>query len=71
MRDLNFNKNCDDGLKAGQAHQGTMMSNSNDAQVVPSGPMTRAHAKKLRESFQVLLQDVQAQVGYARPIQGP
>ena len=43
---------------------------SNSVQVVSSGLMTKARAKKLKESMQALVCDVQDQVGHANDIPG-
>nr|XP_027063881.1 uncharacterized protein LOC113690241 [Coffea arabica] len=37
---------------------------------VPLGPVTRAHAKKMKEALQLLVQAVQAQVERPGPIEG-
>mgnify|MGYP004726152497 CR=1 FL=1 len=48
----------DGGSMAVQTPQGSKASSSSDAQVVPSGPMTRARAKKFRESFEGIVREV-------------
>ena len=53
-----------------QALYGTMVSSSSNDQLVLHGLMTRACAKKFRDSFQALVQDVQALIGDTRGIQG-
>ena len=51
-----------------QMPQGSKASSSRNVQLVPSGPMIRARAKKFRESFQALVCDVQTEVGNPRGI---
>ena len=41
-----------------------------NSQFVSNGPITRACAKKVRESFQTLVRDVQIQVNDTSSIQG-
>mgnify|MGYP004722559225 CR=1 FL=1 len=60
----------DDELMANEAPPRSIIPSSIKEQVVLHGPMTIARAKKLRESFQTLARDVQAQVGDMKTIQG-
>ena len=60
----------DAGSMADRTPQGSDVLNWSDIQLVPSGPITRAHTKKLWESFQTLVWNVQMQVGVPSSNQG-